>query len=422
VLYSLDGSSFVSGISFSQSMTTNAISVYAGNWSGVDQTVLIDYAFDVANPIVPEDGNAAGLTVNVTGNGSVLLNPDQPVYQNGEVVELTAIADIDWVFDSWSGAAAGNANPNTITISGATVVQANFIQVADTQPPVIANVVVTPDSNGATVTWTTNEVGDSQVDYGLSSAYTDVQGDAALVASHSIALTGLTADTLYHFEVSSQDAAGNLGTSGDLSFTTLPPSPSSDFQSDDFSSGTLDTGIWTFIDPLGDAGLSLTGTQAEIFVPGTLHDVWVGDNSLPRVRQDIVDGDFAVEVGFDTPELGVHRSQGILIEQDDVNVLRIEFHDLGNGPQLFVASIFGSAGTVRGSVSVPGNGIGPMFLRVVRAGDDFEVLYSLDGSSFVSALTFNQPMTTNAISVYAGNWSGVDQTVLIDYAFDVANP
>jgi len=50
------------------------------------------------------------------------------------------------------------------------------------------------------------------------------------------------------------------------------------------------------------------------------------------------------------------------------------------------------------------------------------VLYSLDGVSFVNALSFNQPMTASGISLHAGNWSGVDETILIDYAFDLANP
>ena len=36
-------------------MAVNAISLHAGNWSGTPETVLIDYAFDTAYPIVPED-------------------------------------------------------------------------------------------------------------------------------------------------------------------------------------------------------------------------------------------------------------------------------------------------------------------------------------------------------------------------------
>ena len=41
----------------------------------------------------------------------------------------TAVPDIDWAFNDWSGDAAGNSNPTLVTVSGITVVQANFIQV-----------------------------------------------------------------------------------------------------------------------------------------------------------------------------------------------------------------------------------------------------------------------------------------------------
>jgi hypothetical protein len=40
------------------------------------------------------------------------------------------------------------------------------------------------------------------------------------VTAHSVNLTGLSADTLYHFQVKSRDAQGNLAQSGDYIFTT----------------------------------------------------------------------------------------------------------------------------------------------------------------------------------------------------------
>ena len=41
-----------------------------------------------------------------------------------------------------------------------------------------------------------------------------------MVTSHSASLSGLAANTLYHYRVKSRDAAGNLATSGDFTFTT----------------------------------------------------------------------------------------------------------------------------------------------------------------------------------------------------------
>lgn len=92
----------------------------------------------------------------------------------------------------------------------------------DTVPPVISGVGASTTVNGALVTWTTNESANSQIAYGLTSAYgSSTVLDATLVTSHSQAVTGLTAGTVYHFQVSSRDGSGNLATSSDQMFTTM---------------------------------------------------------------------------------------------------------------------------------------------------------------------------------------------------------
>ncbi|PYS12164.1 MAG: hypothetical protein DMG15_15320 [Acidobacteria bacterium] len=92
----------------------------------------------------------------------------------------------------------------------------------DITPPVISGVTVTSiTATSATVTWTTNEVSDSQADYGTSTAYTSSTPlNANLVTSHTALLTGLSANTLYHYRVDSRDAAGNLASSADFTFST----------------------------------------------------------------------------------------------------------------------------------------------------------------------------------------------------------
>jgi hypothetical protein len=71
------------------------------------------------------------------------------------------------------------------------------------------------------VSWTTNEASDTQVEYGTTTSYgSSTQVNTAMTTSHSAQLSGLNASTLYHYRVKSKDAAGNLATSGDLTFTT----------------------------------------------------------------------------------------------------------------------------------------------------------------------------------------------------------
>jgi len=92
----------------------------------------------------------------------------------------------------------------------------------DTTPPVISGVISSNiTSGGATITWSTNEPATTQVDYGTTTAYgSSTTLNSTLATNHSAALSGLTASATYHYRVKSADAAGNLATSGDNTFTT----------------------------------------------------------------------------------------------------------------------------------------------------------------------------------------------------------
>ncbi len=74
----------------------------------------------------------------------------------------------------------------------------------------------------AVITWTTDMTSDSQVDYGTTTSYGSQAGDASLVTSHSITLTGLTPNTTYHYKCSSTNGYGTA-VSSDHTFTTNGP-------------------------------------------------------------------------------------------------------------------------------------------------------------------------------------------------------
>jgi Immunoglobulin I-set domain len=76
-------------------------------------------------------------------------------------------------------------------------------------------------TGGATVTWTTDSAGDTQVEYGASASYgNSTPLNPTRATSHTATLTGLAAGAMYHFRVKSRDAAGNLAASGDQTFMT----------------------------------------------------------------------------------------------------------------------------------------------------------------------------------------------------------
>ena len=91
----------------------------------------------------------------------------------------------------------------------------------DTTAPAISDVAITNiTATSATVIWTTTENSTSMVDYGLTNSYGSNTSGASNVTSHSVSLSGLSANTEYHYRVSSADAANNVTTSADEIFTT----------------------------------------------------------------------------------------------------------------------------------------------------------------------------------------------------------
>jgi len=96
------------------------------------------------------------------------------------------------------------------------------LAVQDKEPPIISDAHVEGVSSSvAVVIWKTNEVADSQVDFGLTLDYGGVQRDAIFVTAHSVVIKGLNASTTYHVRVKSTDPSGNGPTiSADFIFST----------------------------------------------------------------------------------------------------------------------------------------------------------------------------------------------------------
>ena len=105
--------------------------------------------------------NTYTLTVNAV-NGTVAKNPDLPRYNHGTTVVLTATPSPGFVFSSWSGDAAGSANPLTVTMDKDKIITANFTAITFTLTVTAVNgkVVKNPDqpnyNSGSTVLLTAN--------------------------------------------------------------------------------------------------------------------------------------------------------------------------------------------------------------------------------------------------------------------------
>ena len=91
----------------------------------------------------------------------------------------------------------------------------------DETAPVMSKPICRTASSVATIMWIGNEATKSQIDYGLTEDYDLTTGwTTDFVTGHTVKLTGLSADTTYHYRITCEDASGNKTVSGDHAFTT----------------------------------------------------------------------------------------------------------------------------------------------------------------------------------------------------------
>lgn len=107
--------------------------LHAGFFAGSTGTkpghkAVVDYFFNSALPIVPEDATPMNVNVTIVGNGDVSKLPDKSPYVCGEEVILSANAVPGWSFAEWSGDAMGSAPTTAVTIDAPKDITATFTQ------------------------------------------------------------------------------------------------------------------------------------------------------------------------------------------------------------------------------------------------------------------------------------------------------
>ena len=220
-----------------------------------------------------------------------------------------------------------------------------------------------------------------------------------------------------------------------VNFTNKPPIA---IVSDDFSAPVLNTSLWTFNNPLGDSSYSMSGTGTKnallsISVPGGLynpHDIWNGQINTPRIMQNVSNIDFEIEVKFQSQMNQNAQMMGVIIQQDVNKYVRFDLETNASSTRT-VAVTFENAtfsnriqsiktlGRISGTPSVV-----PIYMRVKRAGDDWTMFYSSDGTTWNTGVAFNFVMDVKSIGPFVGN-SGLPtpaNTGVIDYFFNTNSP
>jgi hypothetical protein len=196
-------------------------SVYAADLGGpVDTTPP---SVSITAPLT--GATVAGATFSVSATAS---DPNSPV------------SSVQFLLDGAALGSAVTAAPYQITWDTTTAINGSHnlgaqardpsgnigtaaaVAVTVTNPPRISGVVTSnPSPLSISVGWNTNVAASSQVNYGLTSAYTSSTTlDPTLLTSHAQTLSSLKPATLYHYQVVSTDGSANTATSADLTFTT----------------------------------------------------------------------------------------------------------------------------------------------------------------------------------------------------------
>lgn len=384
-------------LSFEQSLALTKIGPFIGN-AGVSPafTGIIDYFFNSASPITPEDPVINTIPVNVAGNGRVDKSCGTPL-------SLTAVPDLGWNFSGWSGDLSGTQNPASLAITGSEVVTATF-----TPKPLTLTV---QRNGGGAVRLNPDQIYFNNGDVVTLTAIPNrgwvFDGWSGDVTSDDVAIV-LTMD-------SHKTVVANFRLLQD----------ESNIVSDDFNVCALNTERWNFTNPLGDATLEMTGSQVKIALPSaTTHDVWDEGNNVPRIMQAASDTDFALEAKFESVIDQRYQLQGMLIEADSQNFIRINFQHNGTNTFLFGASFNNGTPRERFNQVIPDGA--PLYLRVVRSGNIWAAFYSYDGEEWNtnSAMTFNYGLSVTNVGLFAGNAGNAApaHTAVIDYFFNSASP
>jgi len=157
-------------------------------------------------------------------------------------------------------------------------------------PPVISNIAVTNVTpTSATVSWSTNNPADGQVDYGTTTAYGFASASANNfqgALNHSVTLSSLTSNTAYHFRVRSKTATSNATVSNDRMFTTTTAATTAGAAVSFIKADTTTRGNWQGV--YGGEGSVIVGDRSanpsyvSPTVTGQWTYVWSASTSDPR--------------------------------------------------------------------------------------------------------------------------------------------
>ncbi len=192
------------------SSTRIASTYYASNSFTINVNLRDGNTHRIAVYLLDWDAGSRAETISIldAGTQAVLNSQTFSGFQNG-------------VYASWD--VKGNVIIQARLTGGENAVLAGiFFASSAASGPVISAVTASNiTSTSATIAWTTDQASSSLVNYGTSIAYGSASKlSSTFVTGHSAALSGLTADTTYNYDVVSANVRGTSSTSANFTFST----------------------------------------------------------------------------------------------------------------------------------------------------------------------------------------------------------
>jgi peptidoglycan hydrolase-like protein with peptidoglycan-binding domain len=223
---------------------TTDIGAYEYGAGGIADVTVPSVSVTAPTASATVGGSAVSLTATASDNialGGVSFYVDGSLQGSEDTTSSYGI--------SWNSTATSSGSHSIFAVARDTsnnyATSSSVAFTVDNTSPVISSVATSTATTTAIVTWTTDELASSMINFGLSSSYstsTSQYDISPMVTSHSIGLAGLSACTQYHFQASSTDAVGNIGTSTDATFYTIGCTASATITSTESQSITTASG------------------------------------------------------------------------------------------------------------------------------------------------------------------------------------
>ncbi|MEZ4746655.1 MAG: T9SS type A sorting domain-containing protein [Calditrichia bacterium] len=134
---------------------------WSGDLSGNQNpaSVTMDSDKNITATFVESTVQQYNLITNVSGNGSIQMNPAGGIYNENTVVQVTAIPDAGWQFSGWSGDLSGAANPESISMNSNKNITATFSPITSGGGEIVHQNTVTGTSTGGSSVTTSQSPG-----------------------------------------------------------------------------------------------------------------------------------------------------------------------------------------------------------------------------------------------------------------------